>query len=51
MFFGLCNSPSTFQTMMDLYFLEMVNKGWLVIYMDDMLLFGDTKEELEEKTK
>jgi len=51
MFFGLCNSPSTFQTMMDSYFLEMVNEGWLVIYMDDMLLFGDTKEELEEKTK
>src|SRR5258707_14880171 len=51
MFFGLCNSPSTFQTMMDSYFQEMINEGWLVIYMDDMLLYADTKEELRERTK
>ena len=48
MFFGLCNSPSTFQTMMDSYFQEMINEGWPVIYMDNMLLYADTKEELQE---
>ena len=51
MFFGLCNSPSTFQTMMNEYFRDMINEGWLVIYMDDILICADTKEELQERTK
>jgi hypothetical protein len=51
MFFGLCNSPSTFQTMMDAYFQEMLNEGWIVIYMDDILLYAKTIEELRELTK
>lgn len=37
MFFGLCNSPATFQNMMDDIFREEVNEGWLGIYMDDMV--------------
>ena len=51
MFFGLCNSPATFQTMMDSYFVEMINEGWIVIYMDDILIFAKTKEELRAFTK
>src|SRR5258708_35917146 len=51
MFFGLCNSLATFQTMMDSYFQEMINEGWIVIYMDDILLFAKTKEELRIITK
>src|SRR5258707_5480649 len=38
MFFGLRNSPATFQAMMDDYFGDMINEGWLVIYMDDILI-------------
>ena len=38
MFFGLTNSPATFQTMMNTIFTEEVREGWLTIYMDDMLI-------------
>ena len=45
MFFGLCNSPATFQRMMNAIFDDMITEGWLVIYMDDMLIFSKTLEE------
>jgi hypothetical protein len=38
MFFGLTNSPATFQMMMDAIFAEELLLGWLVIYMDDILI-------------
>jgi hypothetical protein len=38
MFFGLTNSPTTFQTMMDAIFREEIATGDVVIYMDDILI-------------
>jgi hypothetical protein len=38
MFFGLTNSPATFQTMMNTIFVVEVAEGWLTIYMDDMAI-------------
>ena len=38
MFFGLTNSPATFQTMMDEIFKEEIAKGNVIIYMDDILI-------------
>ena len=38
MFFGLCNSPATFQQFMNDSFRDMIAKGWLVVYMDDLLI-------------
>jgi len=38
MFFGLTNSPATFQTMMDDIFHEEISQGWLRIYMDDAII-------------
>ncbi len=38
MFFGLTNSPSTFQTMMDTIFQDLTATGEVVIYMDDILI-------------
>ena len=35
MFFGLTNSPATFQTMI---FAQEIAEGWLIIYMDDILI-------------
>ncbi len=51
MFFGLQNSPATFQAMMDDYFGDLIQEGWIVIYMDDILVHVQTKEELESQTK
>ena len=39
MFFGLTNSPATFQQFMNNYFCDMITEGWLVIYMDDLLIY------------
>ena len=39
MFFGMTNSPATFQSMMDTIFRDMKNKCWLIIYMDNMFVF------------
>jgi|SRR6266702_2827690 len=38
MFFRLTNSPSTFQTMMDTIFHDLVLAGEVIIYMDDILI-------------
>ena len=46
MFFGMCNSPTTFQAMMDDIFAGMINGKLVIIYMDDILIFAKTKEEL-----
>jgi len=45
MYFGLCNSPATFQLMMDTLFRDLINQGRVVIYMDDILIFSKTLEE------
>jgi len=41
MFFGLTNSPATFQMMMNTIFEEELCEGWLIIYMDNMLIATD----------
>ncbi len=51
MLFGLCNSLSTFQMMMNEYFHDMITEGWLVIYINDMLIYGANEEETRERTK
>jgi Reverse transcriptase (RNA-dependent DNA polymerase)/RNase H-like domain found in reverse transcriptase len=38
MFFGLTNSPATFQTMMNAIFAKELRENWLTIYMDDILI-------------
>ena len=44
MFFGLCNSPATFQRFMNDSFRDMIAEGWLIVYMDDLLIFSDDPE-------
>ena len=51
MFFGMCNSPATFQTMMDSIFSDMIEGCIVIVYMDDILIFAKTQEELEQYTK
>ena len=45
MFFGLCNSPATFQTMMNHIFQDLINRGKVVVYMDDIMIFTKTLQE------
>jgi hypothetical protein len=49
MFFGLTNSPATFQAMMNNIFAEELREGWVSIYMDDILIH--TNEDLENHRK
>jgi RNase H-like domain found in reverse transcriptase/Reverse transcriptase (RNA-dependent DNA polymerase) len=51
MFFGMCNSPATFQAMMDDIFMSMIDNRLVIVYMDNILIFANTKEELKQITK
>jgi len=48
-FFGLTNSPATFQMMMNAIFEEELREGWLIIYMDDMLIATHDNPEFHRK--
>ncbi len=38
MFFGLTNSPATFQTMMNTIFRDLIANGSMTVYMDNMAI-------------
>lgn len=45
MFFGLTNLPATFQAFMNTILKDLVDKGHVIVYLDDMLIFmTDLKE-------
>jgi len=44
-FFGMTNSPATFQTMMNNIFQDLIAKGIMVVYLDDHLIFTWTEEK------
>ena len=48
MFFGMTNSPTTFQTMMNDIFRTLIAEGIVVVYLDDILIFTKTEEEHEQ---
>ena len=50
MYFGLYNSPGTFQRMMNSIFQKLLYEGILANYMDDFVIPARTREELEERT-
>ena len=50
MTFGLCNTPATFQTFMDMQFRDLITTGHIVIYLDDILIFASTIVDLEHLT-
>jgi Reverse transcriptase (RNA-dependent DNA polymerase) len=45
MFFGLTNSPATFQSMMNLIFGNLIATGKVFIYMDNILIATATLDE------
>ena len=46
MFFGMCNSPATFQAMMDKIFKKKIEGNLIIVYMDDVLGFSKTIDRL-----
>jgi len=48
MYFGLTNSPATFQTMMNDLFRDMINKGDIATFIDDVLVATKTEEGHDE---
>ena len=44
-FFGMTNSPATFQTMMNNVFRTLIAEGIIVVYLDDILIFTRTEKE------
>ena len=51
MFFGMCNSPAIFQTMMNTILAPLINKNLVLVYMDDILIHAVDKKTLQETTK
>lgn len=45
MFFGLTNSPATFQTMMDEILHPLIKTGKVMVYLDDILIMTETLGE------
>jgi len=45
MFFGMTNSSTIFQTMMNDVFRTVIVEGIIVVYLDDILIFIKTEEE------
>ncbi|MBW0526476.1 hypothetical protein O181_066191 [Austropuccinia psidii MF-1] len=40
--FGIKNAPSHFQRMINTIFPEELSEGWLIIYIDDIIIFSET---------
>ena len=45
MFFGLTNSPATFQALMNTIFADLVAAGKVAVYLDDILIYSPSSEE------
>jgi hypothetical protein len=45
MYFGLTNSPATFQTMMNEIFQDLITEGIVSVYLDNILIFTNSSEE------
>ncbi|MBW0484597.1 hypothetical protein O181_024312 [Austropuccinia psidii MF-1] len=43
--FGIKNAPAHFQRMMDTIFQEEILEGWMVVYIDDIIIYSDTWED------
>jgi len=48
MFFGMTNSPATFQAMMNEILGDMINEGKVAAFVDDVLVGTDTEEGYDE---
>jgi len=47
-FFGLTNSPATFQTMMNELLRDLINTGKVAIFIDDVIVRTESEERHNE---
>ena len=40
MYFGMTNSPAIFQALMNSVFADLIAKGQVAVYMDDILIYS-----------
>ena len=50
MLFGLTNSPATFQALMNTIFADLIAKGKVAVYLNDILIFTSDLTEHREIT-
>ncbi|MBW0540212.1 hypothetical protein O181_079927 [Austropuccinia psidii MF-1] len=43
--YGIKNAPDHFQRMMDTIFQEAIFEGWMVVYIDDIMIYSETLED------
>ena len=48
MFFGLTNSPATFQAMMNKLLRDLINTGKVAVFIDDVIVETETEEGHDE---
>ena len=48
MFFGLINSPATFQAMMNKLLRDLINTGKVTAFIDDVIIGTETEEGYDE---
>jgi len=48
MFFGLTNSPATFQAMMNKLLRDLINTGKIAVFIDDVIVETETEEGHDE---
>jgi len=48
MFFGITNSPATFQVMMNEILRDMINEGKVAVFVDDVLVGTEMEEGHDE---
>lgn len=51
MFFGLTNSPTTFQMMMNDIFHNLILEGKVIVYLDDILIFSEDLDDHKKTVK
>ncbi|XP_055922790.1 uncharacterized protein LOC129953572 [Eupeodes corollae] len=49
--FGLCNSPAAFQRFINQIFRDLVLQKYLLVYVDDIIIFAKSEDEALEKLK
>ena len=48
MFFGLTNSPATFQAMMNELLRDLINKGKVAAFIDDVIIGTESEERYDK---